>query len=76
VSTGRGKTSYVSRLWWFTAVIPALRRLRQEDGELQASLGYTVRPYLQKRERERRRKEKKLCMTSEKREKKVFKYII
>jgi hypothetical protein len=26
------------------ALIPALGRLRQEDGELEATLGYTVRP--------------------------------
>jgi hypothetical protein len=29
-----------SRLWWFTPVIPAFRRLRQEDREFEASLGY------------------------------------
>jgi hypothetical protein len=29
-----------------TSVIPALRRLRQEDGEFQSSLGYLVKPYL------------------------------
>jgi hypothetical protein len=34
------------QVWWCTPVIPAFRRLRQEDGESQASLGYTVRPNL------------------------------
>jgi hypothetical protein len=29
--------------------IPALRRLRQEDSELEGSLGYTVRPCLTKK---------------------------
>jgi hypothetical protein len=31
-----------SQGWWHTAVITELRRLRQEDQELQASLGYIV----------------------------------
>jgi hypothetical protein len=36
-------------------VIPELRRLRQEDHECKASLGYIVRLCLSKRERERER---------------------
>jgi hypothetical protein len=32
--------------WWCISVIPALTRLRQED--LEASLGYIVRPYLKR----------------------------
>jgi hypothetical protein len=27
-------------VWWYTPVIPALRRLEQEDQEFKASLGY------------------------------------
>jgi hypothetical protein len=52
--------------WWYKPIIPALRRLGKEDGELDASkgdigefkviLGYIVRPCLKrKRERERER---------------------
>jgi hypothetical protein len=33
-------------LWWCTPVIVALGRLRHEDCELKANVGYTVRPYL------------------------------
>jgi hypothetical protein len=38
----------MSWAWWCTPVIPALRRLRQEDHEFEASLDYTVRPHLKK----------------------------
>jgi hypothetical protein len=41
-------------MWWYMSVIPALRRLRQEDVEVEASLGYIVRLLSQKsKERER-----------------------
>jgi hypothetical protein len=33
-------------VWWRILVIPVLRRLRQEDGEFKASLGYIAIPYL------------------------------
>jgi hypothetical protein len=29
-----------SQAWWYTPVIPALGRLRQEDHDFEASLGY------------------------------------
>jgi hypothetical protein len=32
--------------WWYMPVIPALRRLKQEDLEFEASLFKTVRPCL------------------------------
>jgi hypothetical protein len=28
------------QMWWYTSVMPALERLRQEDGEFEAKLGY------------------------------------
>jgi hypothetical protein len=34
--------------WWYTLVIPALRRQREEDCEFEASLDY-VRPCLKKK---------------------------
>jgi hypothetical protein len=40
-----------SQVWWCTSIIPALRRLWQEDHEFQASLD----PGERERERERKR---------------------
>jgi hypothetical protein len=44
-------------VWWYTSIIPAVRRLRQEDLEFKASLGYTAKPCL-KKENKKKRKEK------------------
>jgi hypothetical protein len=44
--------------WWHTPVIPALGKLRQEDREFEASLGFTVRTCVCVRERERARERK------------------
>jgi hypothetical protein len=38
-----------SQAWWFTTVILAFGRLRQEDHKFEVSLGYIVRPYLKKK---------------------------
>jgi hypothetical protein len=31
-----------SRAWWYIPVIPALRKLRQEDHKFDARLGYEI----------------------------------
>jgi hypothetical protein len=38
-----------SLAWWFMPIIPARRKLRQENCEFKASLGYTVITCLKKR---------------------------
>jgi hypothetical protein len=40
-------------------IIPILRKLRQEDHEVQASLGSIVRPSPKKKEREREKQRKR-----------------
>jgi hypothetical protein len=42
-----------ARARWYTPVIPALGRLRQEDLEFKGSLGYTVRLCLRKEKKKR-----------------------
>jgi hypothetical protein len=38
-----------SRVWHCTPIIPALRKVRQEDCEFKASLGYTAKPCFKKK---------------------------
>jgi hypothetical protein len=39
------KNNILGPMWWYPSVILALGRLRQEDNELEASLGFTERSY-------------------------------
>jgi hypothetical protein len=36
------------KVWWHTPVMPAFRRLRQENCEFEARLGYIATPCLKK----------------------------
>jgi hypothetical protein len=45
---GVQKKVSMSRVWWHTPIMPALQRVRQEDAQLQASLGHAVRLCLKK----------------------------
>jgi hypothetical protein len=40
-----------SWVWWHMSVISALGRLQQEDHQVEASLGYTVRHCLKKKKK-------------------------
>jgi hypothetical protein len=40
--------------WWYTAVIPALGRLKQKDQEIEASLSYMVRPCLKNKNKNKK----------------------
>jgi hypothetical protein len=53
----RAKKGDKSWAWWYTPVIPALRRLRQGNCELEASLGYIVSTCLKKEEEGGRKKD-------------------
>jgi hypothetical protein len=43
-------------VWWCTPAIPALRRLRKEEGKFEDSQAYVTRP-CQKRKKERKKGE-------------------
>lgn len=40
---GRAKEN-LAPIWWYTALIPGLRRLRQEDHKFQANMGLRCEP--------------------------------
>jgi hypothetical protein len=53
----------VELAWWCMPIIPALRRLRHEDLEFKASLGYREIPCLNnKKKKERKKKKKVVCV--------------
>jgi hypothetical protein len=49
-------------VWWFICIVPALERLRQEDGELEASLGHCneTLPQTLNQNKQTKKKKKKL----------------
>jgi hypothetical protein len=52
------KVSMLGQAWWLISVIPTFRRQGQEDPEFKASLGYTVRSYLQTKQNKTKNQEK------------------
>jgi hypothetical protein len=51
--------------WWCLPVIPALRRLRLEDCEVQSSLGYIVKPCLKTPKKTKQNQTQKLTARRE-----------
>jgi hypothetical protein len=51
-------------VWWITTVISALRRLREEELKVEASLHYLPRPCLTKRIKKKKRKPQLLSFTT------------
>jgi hypothetical protein len=63
VSLKRGIWGWI---WWWTSIIPALRRLRQKEHEFKASMGYVGRT-CEKSKQTNREKERHLDVDSPKR---------
>jgi hypothetical protein len=63
------KNVYRGWAWWHTPVIIALKRLRHEDHDFEASLDYILRPKERKEGREREIEKKRNREKGRKREK-------